>query len=143
MYTTILPSWQSIIGDRHAFPSLVLIPRGVREPFLVRSPGGEIPVGEVTGSGRGPALVGAVAPTPGRMRHQAVLGHDPADHLLRDAGLEHGLDPAVPVPALGIGERPRHTGTQPGVFVNAEPGVVVVVAARRITPGLLRTLVEV
>ena len=33
------------------------------------------------------------------MRRQTILGHDPAEHLLRDAGSERGLDPAVPVPA--------------------------------------------
>lgn len=37
------------------------------------------------------------------MRRQTILGHDPADHLLRGAGSERGLDPAVPVPALGSG----------------------------------------
>ena len=42
------------------------------------------------------------------MRDKPVLGHDPAEHLLRDAGSERGLDPAVPVPALGSGERLGH-----------------------------------
>lgn len=65
------------------------------------------------------------------MRHEPVLGHDPADRLLRDAGLEHRLDPAVPVAALGISEHPRHLLPEPGVLVNAEPGVVVVAAAGR------------
>lgn len=65
------------------------------------------------------------------MRHEPFLRHDPADHLLRYAGPEHRLDPAVPVPALGIGERPGHLRPESGVFVNAEPGVVVVVAAGR------------
>lgn len=60
------------------------------------------------------------------MRRRTVLGHDPAEHLLRDAGSEHGLDPAVPVPAPGGGERLGHPDAQPGVFVNGEPGVVAV-----------------
>ena len=65
--------------------------------------------------------------------HQGTraLGHDPADRLLRDAGFERGLDPAVPVAALGISEHPRHLLPEPGVLVNAEPGVVVVTAAGR------------
>lgn len=42
------------------------------------------------------------------MRRQTVLGHDPAERLLRDAGPEQGPDPAVPVPAPGSGERLRH-----------------------------------
>ena len=67
------------------------------------------------------------------MGDQPVLAHDPADHLLRDTRPGRGLDPPVPVPALGIGERPRHAGAQPGVLVNAEPRVVVVVAAGRDT----------
>ena len=57
------------------------------------------------------------------MRDESVLGHDPADHLFRDAGLERGLDPAVPVPALGRGERLRHLRPESCVFVNGEPGV--------------------
>ena len=49
--------------------------------------------------------------------HQGTraLGHDPADRLLRDAGFERGLDPAVPVAALGISEHPRHLLPEPGV----------------------------
>mgnify|MGYP006871123883 CR=1 FL=1 len=65
------------------------------------------------------------------MRRQTILGHDPAEHLLRDAGSERGLDPAVPVPALGSGERLGHLRSESGVFVNPESGVVIVVAARR------------
>ena len=57
-------------------------------------------VDEVVGRGRGLALVGAVAPSSRHVRRQTVLGHDPADHLLRDAGSEHGLDSAVPVPSV-------------------------------------------
>ena len=34
------------------------------------------------------------------MRRRTILGHDPADRLLRDTGLERGPDPAVPVPAV-------------------------------------------
>ena len=60
------------------------------------------------------------------MRRRTILGHDPAGRLLRDAGPEHGLDPAVPVPALGSGERLGRPDTRPGVFVDPEPGVVVV-----------------
>mgnify|MGYP001660869839 CR=1 FL=1 len=56
-----------------------------------------------------------------------------ADHLLRDTRPERGLDPPVPVPAPGIGERPRHAGAQPGVLADADPGMVVVVAAGRDT----------
>ena len=37
-----------------------------------------------------------------------------AEHLLRDAGSEHGLDPSVPVPALGSGERPGRPDAQAG-----------------------------
>lgn len=103
----------------------------VREPLLVRPFGGEVPVDEIGGSGRGLPLVGAVTPPFGNMRREPFLGHDPADHLLRYAGLEHRLDPAVPVPALGIGERPGHLCPESGVLVNAEPGVVAVVAAGR------------
>lgn len=103
----------------------------VREPLLVRPFGHEVAVDEVAGCGCGLALVGAVSASFGHMRDESVLGHDPADHLLRDAGSERGLDPAVPVPALGRGERLRHLRPESGVSVNAEPGVVVVVAARR------------
>lgn len=60
------------------------------------------------------------------MRRQTILGHDPAEHLLRDAGSERGLDPAVPVPALGSGERLGHLRPEPGVSVNGEPGVAAV-----------------
>ena len=42
------------------------------------------------------------------MRRRTILGHDPAERLLRDAGSEHGPDPAVPVPSPGRGERLRH-----------------------------------
>ena len=103
----------------------------VREPLLIGPFGGEVPVDEITGSGRGLPLVGAVTPPFGNMRREPALGHEPADHLLRDARPERGLDATVPVPALGVGERPRHAGAQPGVLVNADPGMVVVVAARR------------
>ena len=103
----------------------------VRQPLLIGPFGGEVPVDEITGSGRGLPLVGAVTPPFGNMRREPALGHDPADHLLRDARPERGLDATVPVPALGVGERPRHAGAQPGVLVNADPGMVVVVAARR------------
>ena len=60
------------------------------------------------------------------MRRRTILGHDPAGRLLRDAGPEHGLDPAVPVPALGSGERLGRPDTRPGVFVDPEPGVAAV-----------------
>lgn len=123
---TTMPSWQSIIGERYTFPSRALIPRGVREPLLVGSFGGEIPVDEVVRRGRDLALVRAVAPPSGNTGDQPVLAHDPADHLLRDTRPERGLDPPVPVPAPGIGERPRHAGAQPGVLADAEPRVVVV-----------------
>ena len=128
-----MPSWQSIIGERYTFPSRALIPRGVREPLLVGSFGGEIPVDEVVRRWRDLALVRAVAPPSGNTGDQPVLAHDPADHLLRDTRPERGLDAAVPVPAPGIGERPRHAGAQPGVLADAEPRVVVVVAAGRDT----------
>ena len=59
----------------------------------------------------------------GNMRRRTVPGHDPADRLLRDAGLERGLDPAVPAPALGGGERPGHLRPEPGVSVSPGPGV--------------------
>lgn len=36
------------------------------------------------------------------------------------------LNPAVPVPARGGGERLRHLRPEPGVFVNPEPGVAAV-----------------
>lgn len=98
----------------------------VCEPLLVRRFSREVAVDEVAGSGRRLALVGAVAPTSRHMRDKPVLGHDPADHLLRDAGSKHGLDPAVPVPALGGCERLGHPDAQTGVFVSPEPGVVTV-----------------
>ena len=60
------------------------------------------------------------------MRREPALGHEPADRVLRDARPERGLDATVPVPALGVGERPRHAGAQPGVLVNADPGMVAV-----------------
>ena len=44
------------------------------------------------------------------MRRQTILGHDPAEHLLRDAGSERGLDPAVPVPAPWRRRMPRPPG---------------------------------
>ena len=82
------------------FPVPGLDPGDVREPLLVRLFGREVAVDEVAGRGRGLALVGAVAPTSRNVRDEIILLHDPADHLLRDAGSEHGLDPAVPVPAV-------------------------------------------
>ena len=103
----------------------------VRQPLLVRTLGREVPVDEIGGSRRRLALVGTIPASLGHVRHEPFLRHDPADHLLRYAGLEHRLDPAVPVPALGIGERPGHLCPESGVLVNAEPGVVVVVAAGR------------
>ena len=123
---TTMPSWQSIIGERYTFPSPALIPRGVREPLLIGSFGGEIPVDEVVRRGRDLALVRAVASPSGNTGDQPVLAHDPADHLLRDTRPERGLDPPLPVPAPGIGERPRHAGAQPGVLADAEPRVVAV-----------------
>lgn len=56
-------------------------------------------------------------------------GHVPvAEHVAPSAELEvRGEDdPAVPVPALGSGERPGHQDTQPGVSVNPGPGMVAV-----------------
>lgn len=108
------------------FPSLALIPGDVRGPFLVRTLGREVPVDEIGGSRRRLALVGTIPASLGRRRHEPFLRHDPADRLLRYAGLEHRLDPAVPVPALGIGERPGHLRPESGVLVNSEPGVVAV-----------------
>lgn len=52
------------------------------------------------------------------MRRRTILGHA-QDRLLRDAGPEHGLDPAVPVPALGSGERSDHPDTQPVYLVKS------------------------
>ena len=98
----------------------------VRQPLLVRTLGREVPVDEIGGSRRRLALVGTIPASLGHVRHEPFLRHDPADHLLRYAGLEHRLDPAVPVPALGIGERPGHLRPESGVLVNAEPGVVAV-----------------
>ena len=103
----------------------------VRQPLLIRPFGRKFAVDEIGGSRRGLALAGTVPAPFGRVRHEPVLGHDTADHLLRDAGPEHGLDAAVPVPALGSGERLGHPDALTGVFVNGEPGVVVVVAAGR------------
>ncbi|ADH01309.1 conserved hypothetical protein [Bifidobacterium longum subsp. longum JDM301] len=108
------------------FPSLALIPGDVRQPLLVRTLGREVPVDEIGGSRRRLALVGTIPASLGHMRHEPFLRHDPADRLLRYAGLEHRLDPAVPVPALGIGERPGHLRPESGVLVNAEPDVVAV-----------------
>ena len=108
------------------FPSLALIPGDVRGPFLVRTLGREVPVDEIGGSRRRLALVGTIPASLGHVRHEPFLRHDPADRLLRYAGPGHRLDPAVPVPALGIGERPGHLRPESGVFVNAEPGVVAV-----------------
>ena len=93
---------------------------------LFRTLGREVPVDEIGGSRRRLALVGTIPASLGHVRHEPFLRHDPADHLLRYAGLEHRLDPAVPVPALGIGERPGHLRPESGVFVNAQPGVVAV-----------------
>ena len=98
----------------------------VRQPLLVRTLGREVPVDEIGGSRRRLALVGTIPASLGHVRHEPFLRHDPADHLLRYAGLEHRLDPAVPVPALGIGERPGHLRPESGVLVNSEPGVVAV-----------------
>lgn len=80
----------------------------VRQPLLVGAFGGEVPGNQVAWSGSRLALVGTVPATSGNMRHGPVLGHDPSDHLLRDAGSERGLDPAAPVTALGRGERIGH-----------------------------------
>ena len=64
---TTMPSWQSIIGERYTFPSLALIPRGVREPLLVGSFGGEVPVDEVVRRG--------TRPRPRTSCSAAVRGH--------------------------------------------------------------------
>ena len=122
VYATILPSKQSTGGERHALPVPGLDLADVRQPLLVRTLGREVPVDEIGGSRRRLALAGTIPASLGHMRHEPFLRHDPADRLLRYAGLEHRLDPAVPVPALGIGERPGHLRPEPGVFVNAEPG---------------------
>lgn len=107
----------------------------VGEPLLVGVFGGEVPVYEVAGRWSRLALVGTVHAPSGRMCHEPVLGYDSADHLLRDSGLERGLDPAVPVTGFGGGERVGLLSSEPGVFagvfVNAEPGAVVAAAARR------------
>ena len=126
MYATILPSWQSTGGERHALPVPGLDLGDVRGPLLVRPFGHEVAVDEVAGRRRYLALAGTVPASFGHMRDKPVLGHDPADRLLRDAGSEHGLDPAVPVPAPGGRERLRHLDAQPGVLVSPEPGVVAV-----------------
>lgn len=65
------------------------------------------------------------------MRHGPVLGHDPSGHLLRDAGSESGLDPAVPVTTLGRGERIGRLRSEPGVFILAGLRMVAVVASGR------------
>lgn len=126
VYATILPSKQSTGGERHALPVPGLDLADVRQPLLVRTLGREVPVDEIGGSRRRLALVGTIPASLGHVRHEPFLRHDPADRLLRYAGLEHRLDPAVPVPALGIGERPGHLCPESGVLVNAEPGVVAV-----------------
>ena len=131
VYATILPSKQSTGGERHALPVPGLDLADVRQPLLVRTLGREVPVDEIGGSRRRLALVGTIPASLGHVRHEPFLRHDPADRLLRYAGLEHRLDPAVPVPALGIGERPGHLRPESGVLVNAEPGVAAVVAAGR------------
>ena len=126
VYATVLPSKQSTGGERHALPVPGLDLADVRGPFLVRTLGREVPVDEIGGSRRRLALVGTIPASLGHVRHEPFLRHDPADRLLRYAGLEHRLDPAVPVPALGIGERPGHLRPESGVLVNAQPGVVAV-----------------
>ena len=40
------------------------------------------------------------------MRRQTILGHDPAEHLLRDAGSEHGLALRYPYPPLEAANAP-------------------------------------
>ena len=126
VYATVLPSKQSTGGERHALPVPGLDLADVRQPLLVRMLGREVPVDEIGGSRRRLALVGTIPASLGHVRHEPFLRHDPADRLLRYAGLEHRLDPAVPVPALGIGERPGHLRPESGVLVNAQPGVVAV-----------------
>lgn len=57
------------------------------------------------------------------MRHEPVPGHDPSDHLLRDAGSGRGLDPAVPVTILGRGERIGLLRSGRGAFASpSSPG---------------------
>lgn len=85
-----------------------LDPGDVRQPLLVGTFGGEVPGNQVAGSGSRLALVGTVPATSGNMRHEPALSHDPSGHLLRDAGSERGLDPAVPATTLGRGERIGH-----------------------------------
>lgn len=94
MHTTIPPSWQSIIGERYAFPILGLDLGNVCEPFLIRTPDNEIAVDEIAGSRCGFVLMRTVASTSRHVRDECILRHDPADCLLRDAGSEHGLDAA-------------------------------------------------
>ena len=120
---TILPSWQSTGGERHALPVPGPDPGDARQPLPVRPSGREAPVGQAAGRGSRLAPAGTVPAPFGRVRHEPVPGHDPADRLPRDASSGHGLDPAVPVPALGSGERPGHPDTQPGASVSPGPGV--------------------
>lgn len=103
----------------------------VRQPLLVGTFGGEVPGDRGAGGGIRPALVGTVPATSGNMRHGPVLGHDPSGHLLRDAGSESGLDPAVPVTTLGRGERIGRLRSEPGVFILAGLRMVAVVASGR------------
>lgn len=123
---TILPSWQSTGGKRHAIPVPGPDPGDVRQPLPVRLSGREAPVGQAAGCGSRLAPAGTVPAPFGRVRHEPAPGHDPADRLLRDASSGHGLDPAVPVPAPGSGERPGHPDTRPGVSVSPGPGVAAV-----------------
>ena len=103
----------------------------VRQPLLVGTFGGEVPGDRGAGGGIRPAPVGTVPATSGNMRHGPVLGHDPSGHLLRDAGSESGLDPAVPVTTLGRGERIGRLRSEPGVFILAGLRMVAVVAFGR------------
>ena len=52
VYATILPSWQSTVGERHALPVPGLDLGDVRQPLLIRPFGREVAVGEVVGSRR-------------------------------------------------------------------------------------------
>ena len=113
-------------GARRPCQAVAVYERQPSGPLLVRRFGREVAVGEVAGSRCGLALVGTVPTTFGNMHRQTVFFHDPADHLLRDEGSEHGPDPAVPVPALRGGERLRHLRPEHGVFVNGQLGVVAV-----------------
>ena len=114
------PGWTDSVFMRPKNPSAAALSGGTalraRRPYQAvavheRQPSGPPAVASAVGTTKGCAPSGSVSAA-----LTSILLASPAS----------GPEPAVPVPALGSGERLRHLRPEPGVSVNGEPGVVAV-----------------